>query len=93
MIEALQAENADLKKNLGLASSRQNELKVGTASSLTIPDFYHMYIVSAPSSLPLSFSILSFSISPLLPSFLSSSPYLLPPPSSLLLPFSPLITK
>ena len=28
MIEALQAENADLKKNLGLAGSRQNELKV-----------------------------------------------------------------
>ena len=29
MIESLQAENADLKKNLSLAGSRQNELKVG----------------------------------------------------------------
>ncbi len=28
MIEALQAENADLKKNLSLAGSRQNEQKV-----------------------------------------------------------------
>ena len=28
MIESLEAENADLKKNLGLAGSRQNELKV-----------------------------------------------------------------
>ena len=28
MIESLQAENADLKKNLSLAGSRQNELKV-----------------------------------------------------------------
>ena len=28
MIESLQSENADLKKNLSLAGSRQNELKV-----------------------------------------------------------------
>ena len=28
MVEALERENADLKKNLGLAGSRQNELKV-----------------------------------------------------------------
>ena len=28
MIESLQAENADLKKNLSLAGSKQNELKV-----------------------------------------------------------------
>ena len=27
MIEALEAENADLKKNLGLAGSKQNEIK------------------------------------------------------------------
>lgn len=27
MIEALQAENVDLKKNLGLATSRQNEIR------------------------------------------------------------------
>ena len=27
MIEALQAENVDLKKNLGLAMSRQNEVR------------------------------------------------------------------
>lgn len=27
MIEALQAENADLKKNLSLAGSKQNEIK------------------------------------------------------------------
>ena len=27
MIEALQSENADLKKNLSLAGSRQNEIK------------------------------------------------------------------
>lgn len=27
MIEALQAENIDLKKNLGLATSRQNEIR------------------------------------------------------------------
>ncbi len=27
MIESLQAENADLKKNLGLAGSKQNEMK------------------------------------------------------------------
>jgi hypothetical protein len=27
MIEALEAENADLKKNLGLAASKQNEIK------------------------------------------------------------------
>ena len=32
MIESLQAENADLKKNLSLAGSRQNELKVQLAS-------------------------------------------------------------
>lgn len=27
MIESLQAENVDLKKNLGLATSRQNEIR------------------------------------------------------------------
>lgn len=27
MIDALQAENVDLKKNLGLATSRQNEIR------------------------------------------------------------------
>ena len=83
MIEALQAENADLKKNLSLAGSKQNELKVSERA--TSPTWW----ISrwTPSSV-WSHSSLCVALSPSLTPSLFSLPLPLPLPHSLSFPHS-----